>query len=115
MNQKQTQTSMAVYVDKTKSKTKTRTTRRGSISKPLAQRTSIKKRNVHLVLRSPPQQSMLPFIKKVKGVVRLSARKVLDAYPQAIKITARYGNCDHIMTLDYKGVPRWTRLPKSTA
>jgi hypothetical protein len=89
----------------------------GGKKRPLAKKAAAKKSvasgTVHLLLKSPPQKSMLPLIKKVKGVVRLSARKVLDAYPKAFEIMARYGGHDHIMTLDYRGVPRWTRVPKA--
>lgn len=73
---------------------------------------SLSHQPVHLHLRSPPQQKYLPLIKTVKGVVRLSARKVRDAYPNASEIVAVYNNREHVMKFVAKGVPRWVALPK---
>lgn len=67
-------------------------------------------RPVFLTLKNPPQKKILPFIKRVGDKVRISARKVHDAFPNSIQIVATYGGRNHIMQFTSKGVPRWVAV-----
>lgn len=69
-------------------------------------------RPVRLVLKSPPQKNLTPFLKTIKGVVRLSARKVHDAFPNSVDVRARYAGCDHVLKFTKNNVPRWVALKR---